>query len=221
MKNYDLDQILLEAEIAVERERNKPNHHGGISTSRYDKSTQGTMRMPAQLLVDLIYEVRSVQSLRDACERKDETISVVCAERDALRTKTQLHAISAARHGDKLREIVGRMTERDATRMEEWMKACPDEKGTFAFALNALALSLRDESKPMCKVGALDGVKSTESRWQGNCDCGYNHTVSMRRECTGHSRRCPRCNSLNEYYKVETLGDVWDPAVTINMRGDK
>lgn len=58
MSNYDLDQILLEAKIAVDRERKRPGSGVGISTSRYDKSTQGTMRVPAAMLVALVQEVQ-------------------------------------------------------------------------------------------------------------------------------------------------------------------
>jgi hypothetical protein len=51
---WDVDQILLEAKICIDRERKRPGASGSITTSRYDKGAQGTMRVPAALVVELI-----------------------------------------------------------------------------------------------------------------------------------------------------------------------
>jgi hypothetical protein len=124
MPDWNLDQIILEAKIAVDRERKRPGSGVGISTSRYDKSTQGTMRVPAALVVELI-EGRGglgpgAVSKAVADEFKSQR-DLARAQRDAesARNKELLEAVAKRSHqldtlqgggtpdpiGDKLRAI--------------------------------------------------------------------------------------------------------------------
>jgi hypothetical protein len=121
MSKYNLETILHEAKIAVERERDRPGSGVGISTSRYDKSTQGTMRVPAQLLVDLIEDQsgaargegelfllrRENEQLRGELERRQGWVSKEVADnfkaqRDALQKERDAAVRTAKQLADKL-----------------------------------------------------------------------------------------------------------------------
>lgn len=88
MKDWKLDQILLEAKIAVDREKRRLGSGTSISTSRWDNSTQGTMRVPTAMLVALIENPPAAEaSIRAAVMAEVEDA------RDGLANTDKMHYV--------------------------------------------------------------------------------------------------------------------------------